>query len=121
MKSDNGENGITQLPLGMNYSNTSRKLIYCVFVVLDLPLSLLIQLLIFSCSWFGLLFVDYATMFTTLKGRERCSPIGFLFRENANVVASLTIPKSHCFNCVSNNMLTKDDFVGLFKFAMQVS
>jgi len=70
MKNDNGESGITQLPLGMNSSNTSSKLIYCVFVVLDLPLSLLVQLFNFACSWFGLLFVDIPTMFATLKGRK---------------------------------------------------
>jgi len=94
MKNDNGESGITQLPLGMNSSNTSSRLIYFVFVVLDLPLSLLVQLLHFACSWFGLLFANCVTMFATLKGRKRCSPIGFLFREDANVVAYLTIPKS---------------------------
>jgi hypothetical protein len=33
MKSDNGEICITQLPLGMNYFDTSSKVIYCVFVV----------------------------------------------------------------------------------------
>jgi hypothetical protein len=33
MKSDGGESGIAQLPLGMNSSYTLRKLIYCVFVV----------------------------------------------------------------------------------------
>jgi hypothetical protein len=33
MKSDNEESAITQLPLGMNSSYTSGKLIYCVFVV----------------------------------------------------------------------------------------
>ncbi len=69
MKSDNGESGITQLPLGMNSLNTSSKLTYCVFLVLDLPLFLLVQLLNFAYSWFGLLFENYATMFRTLKGR----------------------------------------------------
>jgi hypothetical protein len=49
MKSDNRESGITQLPLGMNSSYTSGKLIYCV-----IQLSLFIQLLSFACSWFGL-------------------------------------------------------------------
>jgi hypothetical protein len=49
MKSDNGESGITQLPLGTNSSYTSGKLIYCV-----IQLSSLIQLLSFACSWFGL-------------------------------------------------------------------
>jgi len=33
MKSDNEENDIVQLPLGMNSFNTLGKLIYCVFVV----------------------------------------------------------------------------------------
>jgi len=33
MKSDNGESGITQLPLGMNSSYTLGKLIYYVFLV----------------------------------------------------------------------------------------
>ncbi len=79
MKSDNGENGITQLHLGVNSSSTSSKLIYYVFVVLDLPLSLFIQLLNFACSWFGLLLADCATMFITLKGKEQCSLIIFLF------------------------------------------
>jgi hypothetical protein len=69
MKSDNGESGITQLPLGMNSSSTSSKLIYCVFVVFDLPLSLLIQFF-FPYSWFGLFFVECATMFVALKGRK---------------------------------------------------
>jgi hypothetical protein len=93
MKSDNGESGIIQLPLGMNSSSTSSKIMYCVLVVLDLPLSLLIQLLNFSCSWFGLLFAKCAIMFTALKGREQCSPIGFLFQEDANVIVYLNVLK----------------------------
>jgi hypothetical protein len=97
MKSDNRESGIIQLPLGTNSSSTSSNLIYYVLVVLDLPLSLLIQLLNFSCSGFGLLFVECTTMFTTLKGREQCSPIGFLFQEDANVVVYLIVPKSQLF------------------------
>jgi hypothetical protein len=32
MKSDNRENGITQLPLGMNFSYAWSKLIFCVFI-----------------------------------------------------------------------------------------
>ncbi len=78
MKSDNRESGIIQLPLGTNSSSTSSNLIYYVLVVLDLPLSLLIQLLNFSC-------------------REQCSPIGFLFQEDANVVVYLIVPKSQLF------------------------
>jgi hypothetical protein len=33
--------------------------------------------LTFVCSWFGLLFAEYVTLFTTMKGRKRSLPISF--------------------------------------------
>ncbi len=43
-------------------------------------------ILTFVCNWFGPLFVEYATLFTTLKGRKQCWPLSFLFQDGANVV-----------------------------------
>jgi hypothetical protein len=82
MKSDNGETNIVQLPLGM-YSSYVEPSYFIMFSFFTFELSLLIQLLNFTCSWFGLLFVDHATMFMVLMGRKRCSLIGFLFLEGA--------------------------------------
>jgi hypothetical protein len=88
MKIDNGESGIIQLPLGMYSSYAWSKLIYCVFLF-HLWIILFIQLLNFTCSWFGLLFVDHPTMFVVLMGRKWCSLIGFFFLQGADVVAYL--------------------------------
>jgi hypothetical protein len=38
------------------------------------------QLLNFACSWFGLLFVDYAMMFTSLKGKKNVLHLDFYFK-----------------------------------------
>jgi len=61
-----------------------------VFSLFTPPLYLLIQLLNFACSWFGLLFVDHTMMFAALEGRMQCSPVRFLIRKGVNVVAYLT-------------------------------
>jgi hypothetical protein len=64
------------------------------FSLFTLPLSLLIQLLNFACSWFRLLFANRMMMFITLEGKMQCSLIGFLFRKGVNVVAYLTVQAS---------------------------
>ncbi len=51
-------------------------------------------ILTFICNWFGLLFVDCATMFVTLKGRKWCWPFKFLFWDAINVVTFLTMDKN---------------------------
>ncbi len=79
MKNDNGESGITQLPLGMNYFYTWGKLIYCVFIF-TFGFYLFIQLLNFACSWFKLLFMDYVIMFINPKGRKQ---LAFYFKRVA--------------------------------------
>ncbi len=66
-------------------------------MLFTLQLSLLIQLLSFACNWFGLLFVDYTTMFVALKARKQCPPMGFLFQEGVDVVVYPTAPKSQLF------------------------
>jgi hypothetical protein len=95
MKSDNGQSGIIQLPLGMNSFYAWGKLIYCVSIF-HLWI-IFIQLLSFICSWFRLLFANYAMMFAALKGRKWCSPIGFLFWKGDDVVAYQIAPKSQLF------------------------
>jgi len=59
------------------------------FSLFTLELSLLIQLLSFAYNWFGLLFVDYARMFATLKGRKWCSLVGFLSWKGVDVITYL--------------------------------
>ncbi len=45
----------------------------------------------FVCSWFRLLFVDYIMSFAALKKRKKCWPLNFLFQEDANDVAYLSM------------------------------
>jgi hypothetical protein len=70
---------------------------FVVFLFFTFELSLLIELLNFICSWFGLLFVNRATMFAVLMGRKECSLIGFIFLEGADVIAYLIALESQLF------------------------
>ncbi len=47
--------------------------------------------LTFVCNLFGLLFANCAMSFATLKGRKRCWPLNFLFWEDVDVVAYLSM------------------------------
>jgi hypothetical protein len=44
------------------------------------------------------LFVDYATLFATLTRRKQCWPLNFLFQDDANVVAYLTMDNDKTSN-----------------------
>ncbi len=66
---------------------------------------------IFACNWFGLMSIDYATMFVAWKGKNQCSPIENLFWENVDVVK---LSENHEYlNCNCNNMPTFDEFIEL--------
>jgi hypothetical protein len=45
----------------------------------------------FVCNWLCLLFANCATTFVALKGRNKCLPIGLIFRDNVNIIAYLTM------------------------------
>ncbi len=45
--------------------------------------------LTFVCSWLGLLFAKYATLFATMKGTKRCLLINFLFQDGVDIIAYL--------------------------------
>jgi hypothetical protein len=72
--------------------------------------------LTFVCNWFKLLFVDCTTSFATLKGRKRCRPFNFLFWEDANDVAYLSMD-NHKTRRIWHNLsyLTKNKFKRFFK------
>jgi len=63
METDNVD--VTSTHLGMNLNLFKNSLHLFSWFILEL--CLLIQLLNFTCSWFGLLFVNLAMMFITLK------------------------------------------------------
>jgi hypothetical protein len=57
-------------------------------------------------------------MFVILKGRKQCSLVGFLFWKGVNVVVYLIVQNQNYLNCANNNILAKDDFIGLFKLQL---
>jgi hypothetical protein len=52
----------------------------------------------FICNWFVPLFVDYATLFVILTRRKQCWPLNFLFQDDADVVAYLTMDNDKTSN-----------------------
>jgi len=66
MESDNVGVRITHLCMNLNLFKYS----FHLFSWFILELCLIIQLLNFTCNWFGLLFVNLVMMFITLKGRK---------------------------------------------------
>jgi hypothetical protein len=50
----------------------------------------------FVCSYLWFLFTNFVTVFATLKGRKQCLPLRFLFQDDADSIAYLTMdhPKS---------------------------
>jgi hypothetical protein len=92
MDNDNDDVCNNQPPLGMQYESFHFIFsilqfifynLYALLYVFICPHFLILSLV---CSWFGPLFVEYATLFTTLKGRKQCWPLSFLFQDGADVV-----------------------------------
>jgi hypothetical protein len=92
MNCDNGDFVTAQPSLGMHFESF-HQFSFLIFQVIFYFICFLLLALSFVCSWFCLLFIDCTMAFVVLKGKKWCLPLRFLFRDNMDIIAYLTITK----------------------------
>jgi hypothetical protein len=96
MNNDDGDLLNARLPLGIHSKSFHLILVHNFDVNYYVIIWFHSFVLSFACSCLCLLFTDYMTMFVTLKGRKQCPPLIFLFQDDVDLIAYLTVdhPKS---------------------------
>jgi hypothetical protein len=91
MNSDNGDFFNVRLPLGMHFESFHLILVYIFDVNYYVIIWFFFFVLSFVCSCLWFLFTNYMMAFTALKGKKQCLPLRFLFWDDADWIAYLTM------------------------------
>ncbi len=96
MNSDNKDFRNVRPLLGMHFESFYFILVYISNVNYYVIIWFHFFVLSFVCNCLWFLFIDYVMAFVALKGRKQCLPLRFLFRDDVDLIAYLTMdhPKS---------------------------